>query len=147
MKKRNNLNYINGAGTSTTPAGSSNNEKLTFFQKVLLVRWTNSLDIWNAALTLDNIVEELKTGVLLCNILKFHQPNLDFTGLSMSVRAKKPCLNNIEKAISVMYQKGVPSRYVLTAIEIFEGTRVERIWLMIRAIFEVFALHDVNLLR
>jgi len=87
----------------------------------LLVRWINSLDIWHVRLTFENLVEELRTGVLLCHILKFHQTNLDFVGLSTSVRAKKPCLNNLEKAISVMFQKGVPSRYVLTAEEIFEG--------------------------
>ena len=46
-----------------------------------------------------------------------------------------------------MYQKGVPSRYVLTADEIFDGIKAERIWLMVKQIFEVFAMHDVNVLR
>ena len=92
-------------------------------------------------------MEELKTGVLLCNILKFHQSNLEFPGLNVQVRSRKPCLNNIEKAISVMYQKGVPSRYIMTAEEIFDGQKVERIWLMMRQIFEVFAMHDVKILE
>ena len=46
-----------------------------------------------------------------------------------------------------MYQKAIPSRYILTSEEIFEGIKVERIWLMLRQIFEVFAMHDVNLLK
>ena len=50
----------------------------------------------------------------------------------MQVRTKKPCLNNIEKAISIMFQKGVPSRYILTAEEIFDGQKVERIWMLIK---------------
>ena len=124
-----------------------NSEKLTYFQKVLLIRWINSLDIWPVALKTENMMDELKTGVLLCNMLKFHQPNLDFSGVNANVRARKPCLNNIEKALSVMYQKGVPSRYVLTADEIFDGAKAERIWLMLKNIFEVFAMHDVNVLR
>jgi hypothetical protein len=97
--------------------------------------------------TFENLVDELKTGVLLCNILKFHQPNLDFAGLNTTVRTKKPCINNLEKAISIMYQKGVPSRYVLSAEEIFEGSKVDRIWLLLQNVFEVFAMHDVNVLK
>lgn len=42
-----------------------------------------------------------------------------------------------------MMQKGIPSRHVLSAEEIFDSTKPERIWVMIRSIFEVFAMHDV----
>jgi hypothetical protein len=58
-------------------------------QKNLLVRWINTLDVCENYLTLENIIEELKSGILLCNILKFHQPNLDFTGVNSKARAKK----------------------------------------------------------
>lgn len=145
MQQRRKINSVVTKQQAT--ANALNNEKLSYFQKVLLIRWVNSLDIWPVALKTENMMDELKTGVLLCNILKFHQPNLDFSGVNANVRARKPCLNNIEKALSVMYQKGVPSRYVLTADEIFDGAKAERIWLMLKNIFEVFAMHDVNVLR
>jgi len=35
----------------------------------------------------------------------------------------------------------------LTADEIFEATKPERIWLLLRQVFEVFAMHDVNVLK
>lgn len=79
-------------------------------QKNLIVRWINTLDVCENYLTLENIIEELKSGILLCNILKFHQPNLDFTGVNSKARAKKQCLNNIEKALSILYQKGAAPR-------------------------------------
>ncbi len=41
-------------------------------QKNLIVRWINTLDVCENYLTLENIIEELKSGILLCNILKFH---------------------------------------------------------------------------
>lgn len=96
---------------------------------------------------MQTLLEDLKTGVLLCNILKFNMPNLDFSGLNTTVRSRKPCLNNIEKALQVMYTKGIPHRYILTAEEIFESQKAERIWLMLQQIFEVIAMYDVNLLR
>jgi len=46
-----------------------------------------------------------------------------------------------------MFQKGVPSRYILTAEEIFDGQKVERIWILIKQVFEIFAMHDVKQLK
>ena len=46
-----------------------------------------------------------------------------------------------------MFQKGVPSRYVMSAEDIFDGSKNDRIWLMLQNVFEVFAMHDVNVLR
>lgn len=92
-------------------------------------------------------MDELKSGILLCNILKFHQPNLDFTGVSEKARAKKQCLNNIERALSILYQKGAPPRCIPTSEEVFEADRnPEKIWVLLRTVFEVFAMHDVALL-
>jgi hypothetical protein len=77
-------------------------DKLNTFEKELLVRWINSINVWDVAITLDNLPVELRNGVLLCSILKFHQPALEFKGLSVLSRAKQPCINNLEMAISVM---------------------------------------------
>ena len=70
MKKR-------GVGSSFVqppahPGSGITNEKISIFNKQLLARWINSIDIWDTAITIENLLEELKTGVLLCNILKFH---------------------------------------------------------------------------
>ena len=35
----------------------------------------------------------------------------------------------------------------MTAEQLFEMSKVERMWLMIRSIFDVFAMHDVTLLK
>jgi hypothetical protein len=79
------------------------NQFIAILQRNLLVRWINTLDVCENYLTLENIVDELKSGILLCNILKFHQPSLDFTGVNPKARAKKQCLNNIERALSILY--------------------------------------------
>ena len=50
-------------------------------------------------------------------------------------------------AISVMGQKGLPSRNILTAEQIFDMSKIERMWLMVKSIFEVFAMHDVMVLK
>ena len=53
---------------------------------------------------MSNIMEEIKSGVLICELLNFHVPKLDLlTGLNYKAISKKPCLNNIEKALQVLY--------------------------------------------
>jgi len=62
----------------------------------------------------------------------------------LQARSKKPCLNNIEKALQVLYQKGAPSRFIPTAEEIFEGERnPQRMWILLKVIFDIFAMSDV----
>ena len=57
------------------------------------------------------MIEDLKTGVLLCEILHFHQPRQEImNGVNLQGRSKKPCINNIEKALQVLYQRGAPTR-------------------------------------
>ena len=71
--------------------------------KRLLIRWINTLDIWDAEVRIDDLVEELKSGILLCNILKFHKPDLEFIGIDVKARSKKPCINNIEKGLEILF--------------------------------------------
>lgn len=111
--------------------------------------------MWDQYLTPDNMLEEIKSGVLLCKVLEFHQPTLDFTGLNAKARARKPCLNNIELALSALYQKGASPRsksplkfaVVPSAEEVYESEKyADKVWLLLRAIFDIFAMHDVIVL-
>lgn len=122
-------------------------EKLNLFEKTCLVRWINSCNVWETAITTENLPQELRNGVLLCSILKFHQPALDFKGMSVLSRSKQPSINNLEMAISVMAQKGLPARCLMSAEQIYELSKIERMWQMIKSIFEVFAMHDVTVLK
>lgn len=63
----------------------------------------------------------------------------------MQARSRKPCLNNIEKALQILYQKGAPTRLIPTAVEIFEGDKnTQRVWPLLKVIFDLFAMVDVN---
>ena len=85
--------------------------KLSLFEKTLLVRWINTLDVWSQLLTVQNILDEVKSGVLLCELIHCHQPKLDvLQGLNTKAVSRKACTNNIERALQVLFQKGAPTR-------------------------------------
>ena len=78
--------------------------RVSQFERILLVRWLNTLDLSSESLSAQNLVEEMKSGVFLCLLLNFHAPKLDLlTGLNYKPVSKKPCINNIEKALQVLF--------------------------------------------
>jgi hypothetical protein len=65
--------------------------------------------------------------------------------LNYKAVSKKACLNNIEKALQVLYQKGAPSRFIPTSEEIFEAEKnPQRIWALLKVVFDIFGMQDVN---
>ena len=90
-------------------------------------------------------MSEMYSGVLLCQILHFHQPKLQILhGLNLKARVKNQCINNIEKAITTLYNKSVPFKLIPTAEEIFETEKnAPKIWIMLKAVFDYFAMPDV----
>lgn len=81
------------------------------------------------------------------------------TGVNPKAKARKQCINNIEKALSILYQKGAAPRCkflcrclifhldIPSAEEVYEGDKYpEKVWVLLKTIFEIFAMHDVTLL-
>ena len=124
----------------------SETPKITAFQKTLLIRWINTLDIYKELLTINNIMEEIKSGVLLCEILHFHAPKLDLTtGLNYKAISKKACINNVEKCMQALYQTGAPRRNIPAAEQVFESEKNQsKIWILLKLVFDIFAMADVN---
>ena len=43
-----------------------NADKLTYFEKTLLIRWINSCRLTETTITVENLPQELRSGILLC---------------------------------------------------------------------------------
>ena len=106
------------------------------------IRWLDTLQVWPAAIT--DLYHELRSGVMLCGIVKVLVPDANFKGLNRKPRTMRPCVNNIEMALSVIWQRGRPNaRRMPTAEEIYEG-RSERIGWLIRELFQCFVMRPMR---
>ena len=54
----------------------------------------------------------------------------------MKAIAKNVCLKNIEMSLQVLGKQGMPRKYIVEADDIHSMKSVERIWLMLRKIFD-----------
>ena len=70
------------------------------------IRWLDTLQVWPAPVT--DLYRELRSGVMLCSIVKVLVPDADFKGINRKPRTMRPAVNNIEKALSVIWQRGDP---------------------------------------
>lgn len=106
------------------------------------IRWLDTLQVWPAPIT--DLYRELRSGVMLCGIVKVLVPDANFKGMNRKPRTMRPAVNNIEMALSVIWQRGRPNaRRMPTAEEIFEG-RSERIGWLVRELFQCFVMRPMR---
>ena len=88
---------------------------------------------------------EFRSGVLLCKLIQYHQPMIKFPGLNEKPVAKNACISNIEKGLTEMYKKKTRRQYIPTAEEIYQMKPIDKIWLFLKEIYDVFGMHDVEI--
>eukprot|EP00949_MAST-11_sp_MAST-11-sp1_P000941 g941.t1 len=106
------------------------------------VLWIDSLQVWPKPV--EDLFREMRTGLLLCNMVQKLIPGLRMKGLNPRPRTMRPAVNNIEKALTVIWQEGQPnSRRMPSAAEVFEG-KSERISWLVAEVFECFVMRDLR---
>jgi thiol-disulfide isomerase/thioredoxin len=106
------------------------------------VMWLDTLHVSPAPI--GDLYRELRSGVLLCGIVKTLVPDAIFKSINTRPRTMRPAINNIEQALAVIWQKGRPNaRRMPTSKEIFEA-KSERISWLVREIFECFEMRAIR---
>ena len=78
-------------------------------------------------MTIRGLPKHFQNGILLCKLIQFHQPSIKMTGLNLKPIAKNACISNIEKGLSVMWQKNSKKRvgeYMNTRIHEYMNTSI-----------------------
>jgi hypothetical protein len=107
-------------------------------------RWVNSLHIWEDDVEPHTVASQLQTGLLLCSLMKHLMPETKYHSLNQKPRSRKPMMQNIEQALSVVLQKGsnVNTRRVPSAEQLYLG-KPKQVGLLLGEVFEVFVMKDV----
>lgn len=119
--------------------------KITARKLAQFVLWLNSLEVWPVPIT--DIYQEMRNGLMLCNLMMALIPGLKIRGLNGRPRTRGPALRNTEKALMAMWQHCQPNaRRMPSAAEICEG-KSERIGWLIAEIFDIFVMRDMRTAR
>jgi thiol-disulfide isomerase/thioredoxin len=106
------------------------------------VMWLDTLQV--SPVPIGDLYRELRSGVLLCGIVQVLVPEAEFKSINPRPRTMRPAINNIEKALSIIWRKGRPNaRRMPTAKEIFEA-KSERIGWLIREVFDCFVMREMR---
>jgi len=82
---------------------------------------------------------------MLCKLIQYHQPAIKFTGLNEKAIAKNACVANIEKGLAEMWKNKAKRHNLPSAEEIFLGKPQDKIWIFLKEVYDVFAMHDVEI--
>lgn len=107
----------------------------------MLCRWLNFLEFWDKELTVKGLHTEMCSGECLCELMKVLVPTCakrEISSYNIKPLARKPALNNIEKALGVVYRSREFNRSrIPEAKEIFEGN-INKIIILLDELFIVY---------
>lgn len=128
---------------SGLPLAGAGPKKSTESSVNFLVRWINYLCggyLGWTPLTPDNLLDDLKTGLVLCRIVERLVPSADFTrGLNMRPKTRKTCVQNIDRALQVVWKQGINSSQMCTADDFYDGNAKKVIRCLV-AMFDVLQM-------
>eukprot|EP00741_Cyanophora_paradoxa_P006647 tig00001029_g6430.t2 len=107
-----------------------------------LLRFLNSLQL-TQPLTPANIADEFRSGILLCALVQHLAPDVQILGINKKVLSKQPALNNIEKALSIIWKRSRRAQYIPSAEEIYEK-KPEKVYSLLHEVVEAFVLSDAR---
>ena len=81
----------------------------------------------------------LKDGVLLADLLKGLDPQLNLTGFNRRVLSRGPAIANLELVLGAVWRRSALGKCMPSAQELYEGKRV---FSLLRVIIEVYVLVD-----
>ena len=107
-----------------------------------MARWINSLCIW-PVLEPEQLLENLRTGVLLCKLVQFFSPQTRFLHLHHKPRTRKLCVSNLEQALSIIWRENVAANRMCTADDIFEGN-LQMVGVFLKSLLDVLIVRDIR---
>jgi hypothetical protein len=103
-----------------------------------LCKWVTSMHIWERPVSIMNLHSEMCSGLLLCRMMKVLVPEAEFLHLNEKALSKKAALENLEKALGVIWRsKCVNNTRIPAAMDIFTGN-AKKVAIMLQEIFDVF---------
>lgn len=88
----------------------------------LLCEWINSMHIWSNKLTISTLHKEMCNGLLLANLVKKLNSEVQFVHLNEKPLAKKAALENLEQALGHIWRsKSLNNSRIPSANDIYSG--------------------------
>lgn len=121
-------------------------QKVSLRKMMSYCRWLNSTGIWTLDLSVRNIHEQLKDGLLLCRLMQTLVQGTKYERLHRKPRTKATKIANLEQALGVIWRsKRVNHSAIATAYEIYEARPKDAINRTIAEVFQVYVMKDVRI--
>eukprot|EP00929_Paragymnodinium_shiwhaense_P051127 TRINITY_DN25750_c0_g1_i1.p1 TRINITY_DN25750_c0_g1~~TRINITY_DN25750_c0_g1_i1.p1 ORF type:complete len:858 (-),score=156.32 TRINITY_DN25750_c0_g1_i1:202-2775(-) len=133
---------VTGSYFTGPPAQKVTSTKAAWECVPFLVKWINYLcgGLGWTPLTVDRFFDDLRSGLVLCRIVERLVPSEDFSvGLNLRPKSQKPCIANIDRALTVVWKQGVHASQMCTAADVYEGS-VRKVVCCLVEIFEVLQM-------
>ncbi|VWU49083.1 conserved protein, unknown function [Hepatocystis sp. ex Piliocolobus tephrosceles] len=109
----------------------------------VIIDWLNSLLICTKILNEYNIYEEIKDGVLILKLINIYVPEMSVRILFPKALKKKCALQNLEKALSIIYKNNPFYYSMVSSTDIYEKKK-EKVNMLLMQLFDKFEFQKLK---
>ncbi|GAW78979.1 hypothetical protein, conserved [Plasmodium gonderi] len=110
---------------------------LGIFSISVIIDWLNSLLLSKKILNEKNIYEELKNGFLILKLIQLYNPQMKIHGIFPKATEKKCSIQNLEKALSIVYGNNPYYYSMVSSLDIYEKKK-NKIHILLIQLFNKF---------
>ncbi|EUD66594.1 hypothetical protein C922_02915 [Plasmodium inui San Antonio 1] len=103
----------------------------------VIIDWLNSLQLSKRNINEQNIYEELQNGHLILRLIQLYNPQVEIKGIFPKARKKKCAIQNLEKALSIIYGNNPYYYSMVSSLDIYEQKK-KKIHILLIQLFSKF---------
>ncbi|EDL43783.1 hypothetical protein, conserved [Plasmodium vivax] len=93
---------------------------LDIYSISVIIDWLNSLQLSKKNINEENIYEELQNGHLILRLIQLYNPQVEIKGIFPKAKKKKCAIQNLEKALSIIYGNNPYYYSMVSSLDIYE---------------------------
>ncbi|CAA9986212.1 conserved Plasmodium protein, unknown function [Plasmodium knowlesi strain H] len=103
----------------------------------VIMDWLNSLQLSKKYINEQNIYEELQNGHLILKLIQLYNPHVEIKGIFPKAMKKKCAIQNLEKALSIIYGNNPYYYSMVSSLDIYEQKK-KKIHILLIQLFSKF---------
>lgn len=118
-------------------------KRLELYNFLVILDWINSLLICKCILNENNFYDEVRDGIILLRLINIYQPDIQITGIFTKAIKKKCAIQNLEKALEIIYHNN-PYYYTLVCSnDIYEKNK-KKVHILFLQLFDLYEFQNLK---
>lgn len=118
-------------------------KRLELYSFLVILDWLNSLLISKCILNENNLYDQVKDGIILLRLINIYQPEIQITGIFTKAIKKKCAIQNLEKALEIIYHNNPYYYSLVSSNDIYEKNK-KKVHILFLQLFDLYEFRNLK---